>query len=127
MCSATGLLTTQTTDVKEGTTQVKIPVGKDWGSGAYVVATLRRPALDCRGLSACPARAIGLKWFGIDKKTRTLQVTLSPPAAGAPQHYVEDAGQSSAASTRARDAKIVVAAVDVGILKPHQLQTAGAG
>jgi len=31
------LLTTQTTDVKEGTAQVKIPVGKDWGTGAYVV------------------------------------------------------------------------------------------
>src|SRR6202020_464705 len=27
------LLTTQTTDVKEGTSQVKIPVGKDWGTG----------------------------------------------------------------------------------------------
>ena len=30
-------------DVKEGTAQVKLPVGKDWGTGAYVVATLRRP------------------------------------------------------------------------------------
>ena len=37
------LLTTQSISVKEGTAQVKIPVGKDWGTGAYVVATLRRP------------------------------------------------------------------------------------
>ena len=44
------LLTTQTTDVKEGTAQVKIPVGKDWGTGAYVVATLRRP-LDAAALA----------------------------------------------------------------------------
>src|SRR6202048_2520133 len=72
------LLTTQTTDVKEGTAQIKIPVGNDWGHGAYVVATLRRP-LDAAALRM-PGRAIGLKWFGIDKKARTLAVTLSPPA-----------------------------------------------
>src|SRR5260370_40268556 len=71
------LLTTQTTDVKEGTAQVKIPVGKDWGTGAYVGATLRRP-LDAAALRM-PGRAIGLKWFGIDKKTRPLIVALSPP------------------------------------------------
>src|SRR6202011_1807475 len=72
------LLTTQSTDVKEGTAQVKIPVGKDWGTGAYVVATLRRP-LDAAA-QRMPGRSIGLKWFGIDKKTRTLAVNLSPPA-----------------------------------------------
>src|ERR1700712_1121534 len=72
------LLTTQSTDVKEGTTQVKIPVGKDWGTGAYVMATLRRP-LDAAA-QRMPGRAIGLKWFGIDKKARTLTVGLSPPA-----------------------------------------------
>src|ERR1700737_165447 len=33
------LLTTQTVEVKEGTQQVSIPVGKDWGTGAYVLAT----------------------------------------------------------------------------------------
>src|SRR4030088_3259483 len=72
------LLTTQSTDVKEGTSQVRIPVGKDWGTGAYVVATLRRP-LDAAALRM-PGRAIGLKWFGIDKKARSLTVGLSPPA-----------------------------------------------
>ncbi|HTE95252.1 MAG TPA: alpha-2-macroglobulin, partial [Bradyrhizobium sp.] len=72
------LLTTQTTDVKEGTAQVRIPVGKDWGTGAYVVATLRRP-LDAAA-QRMPGRAIGLKWFGIDKQARTLQVKLAPPA-----------------------------------------------
>ena len=78
------LLTTQTIDVKEGTAQVKIPVGKDWGTGAYVVATLRRP-LDAAALRM-PGRAIGLKWFGIDKKTRTLTVDLVAAAAGAAGH-----------------------------------------
>src|SRR6202040_1617616 len=72
------LLTTQTSDVKEGTAQVKIPVARDWGTGAYVFATLRRP-LDVAA-SRMPGRAIGLKWFGIDKNPRTLQVNLTPPA-----------------------------------------------
>jgi uncharacterized protein YfaS (alpha-2-macroglobulin family) len=107
------LLTTQTTDVKEGTAQVKIPIGKDWGSGAYVLATLRRP-LDAAA-QRMPGRAIGLKWFGIDKKNRTLAVNLSPPALIRPNTSMKlpvklgglDPGE---------DAKIVVAAVDVGIL-----------
>ena len=43
-----------------------------------MVATLRRP-LDVAA-QRMPGRAIGLKWFGIDKKARTLTVNLSPPA-----------------------------------------------
>src|ERR1700709_456584 len=64
------LLTTQSTDIKEGTAQVKIPVGKDWGTGAYVVATLRRP-LDAAA-QRMPGRAIGLKGVGLDQKARCL-------------------------------------------------------
>jgi uncharacterized protein YfaS (alpha-2-macroglobulin family) len=107
------LLTTQTTDVKEGTAQVKIPVGKDWGTGAYVVATLRRP-LDAAALRM-PGRAIGLKWFGIDKKTRTLQVNLSPPALARPNTTLKLPVKLGGLNP-GEDAKIVVAAVDVGIL-----------
>jgi len=107
------LLTTQTTDVKEGTSQVKIAVGKDWGTGAYVVATLRRP-LDAAALRM-PGRAIGLKWFGIDKKTRTIQVSLSPPALVRPNTTLKLPVKLSGLNP-GEDAKIVVAAVDVGIL-----------
>ena len=107
------LLTTQTTDVKEGTAQVKIPVGKDWGSGAYVVATLRRP-LDAAALRM-PGRAIGLKWFGIDKKSRTLQVDLSPPALVRPNTTLKLPVKLTGLNP-GEDAKVVVAAVDVGIL-----------
>src|SRR5712672_2155547 len=107
------LLTTQTADVKEGTAQVKIPVGKDWGTGASVVATLRRP-LAAASLRM-PGRAIGLKWFGIDKKARTLQVNLSPPALMRPGTTMNLPGKLGGLSP-GEDAKIVVAAVDVGIL-----------
>jgi uncharacterized protein YfaS (alpha-2-macroglobulin family) len=107
------LLTTQTVDVKEGTQQVRLTVGKDWGTGAYVLATLRRP-LDASALRM-PGRAIGLKWFGIDKKTRTLQVALSPPPLVRPGTSLKIPVKLGGLNP-GEDAKIVVAAVDVGIL-----------
>ena len=107
------LLTTQSINVKEGTAQVRIPVGKDWGTGAYVVATLRRP-LDAAALRM-PGRAIGLKWFGIDKKSRTLQVDLPPPALVRPGTALKIPVKLGGLNP-GEDAKIVVAAVDVGIL-----------
>src|SRR4051812_3660916 len=107
------LLTTQSVDVKEGTAQVKIPVGMDWGTGAYVVATLRRP-LDAAA-QRMPGRAIGLKWFGIDKKARSLAVTLLPPALVRPNTTLKLPVKLGGLNP-GEDAKIVVAAVDVGIL-----------
>jgi hypothetical protein len=107
------LLTTQTIDVKEGTSQVKIPIGKDWGTGAYVVATLRRP-LDVAA-RRMPGRAIGIKWFGIDRTVRTLSVSLSPPALVRPSTTLKLPVKIGGLSP-GEDAKIVVAAVDVGIL-----------
>ena len=107
------LLTTQTVDVKEGTQRVRLTVGKDWGTGAYVLATLRRP-LDAAALRM-PGRAIGLKWFGIDRKARTLQVALSPPPLARPGTSLKIPVKLGGLNP-GEDAKIVVAAVDVGIL-----------
>jgi alpha-2-macroglobulin len=107
------LLTTQSVEVKEGTSQVRIPVAKDWGTGAYVVATLRRP-LDASA-QRMPGRAIGLKWFGIDKNNRTLSVSLSPPALVRPSTTLKLPVRIGGLNP-GEDAKIVVAAVDVGIL-----------
>ncbi|RED27624.1 hypothetical protein BJ123_12638 [Rhodopseudomonas thermotolerans] len=107
------LLTTQSLQVKPGSAQVKLAVGKDWGSGAYVVATLRRP-LDSAA-QRMPGRAIGLKWFSIDKAARTLTVELSPPALVRPSTTLKLPVKLGGLSP-GEDAKIVVAAVDVGIL-----------
>ncbi|MBR2117193.1 MAG: alpha-2-macroglobulin [Pseudomonadota bacterium] len=107
------LLTTQSTDIKEGQNKINIAVGKDWGTGAYVVATLRRP-LDAAA-QRMPGRAIGLKWFGIDKADRTLKVSLTPPALVRPGTALKLPVKIEGLS-RGEDAKIVVAAVDVGIL-----------
>ncbi|MBV8924881.1 MAG: alpha-2-macroglobulin family protein, partial [Bradyrhizobium sp.] len=107
------LLTTQSLEVKEGTSQVRIPVGKDWGTGAYVVATLRRP-LEVAA-QRMPGRSIGLKWFGIDKQSRTLQVKLTPPALIRPNAMLKIPVKLDGLNP-GEDAKIVIAAVDVGIL-----------
>jgi len=107
------LLTTQSTDIKEGTNKVTIPIGRDWGTGAYVVATLRRP-LDANA-QRMPGRAIGLKWFGIDRTARTLKVSMSAPDLVRPNTTLKLSVRIDGLS-RGEDAKIVVAAVDVGIL-----------
>ncbi|MBI3700498.1 MAG: alpha-2-macroglobulin family protein [Afipia sp.] len=107
------LLTTQTSDIKEGQNKINVSVGKDWGTGAYVVATLRRP-LDAAA-QRMPGRSIGLKWFGIDKSERTLKVSLSPPALIRPNSTLKLPVKVEGAG-RGEDVKVVLAAVDVGIL-----------
>jgi uncharacterized protein YfaS (alpha-2-macroglobulin family) len=107
------LLATQTADVKEGVTGVKVPVGRDWGAGAYIVATLRRP-LDAPA-QRMPGRAIGVQWFSIDRAAKTLTVDLNAPALLRPNTalHIPIRVEGLAAGEEAR---IVVAAVDVGIL-----------
>jgi alpha-2-macroglobulin len=107
------LLATQTAEVKEGTAQLKVPVGKDWGAGAYLVATLRRP-LDAPA-QRMPGRAIGVQWFAIDKAAKTLTVNLTAPALLRPNSSLHIPVKVEGL-TAGEDAKIVVAAVDVGIL-----------
>ena len=107
------LLASQTTEVKPGVAQVQVPVGRDWGTGAYLVATLRRP-LDAPA-QRMPGRAIGVQWFAIDRAAKTLGVEIKAPPLLRPNSTlripVKLAGLAAGA-----DAKIVVAAVDVGIL-----------
>ena len=85
------LLATQTAAVKEGTTKLKVPVGRDWGTGAYIVATLRRP-LDAPA-QRMPGRAIGVQWFSIDKAAKTLTVDLKPPSLLRPEYDAAYPGQ----------------------------------
>ena len=107
------LVSTVTQDVAAGTAQLRVPVGNDWGSGAYVVATLRRP-LDSRA-ERMPGRAIGVQWFSINRKARTLALDMSLQTLLRPNSALRipikvrglDPGE---------EARIVVAAVDVGIL-----------
>jgi uncharacterized protein YfaS (alpha-2-macroglobulin family) len=108
------LLASQSTDVKQpGVAQVKVPIGTDWGAGAYIVATLRRP-LD-EPAQRMPGRAIGVQWVSIDRAAKTLTVDLKPPALIRPNTALQIPIKISGLSA-GEEARVTVAAVDVGIL-----------
>jgi alpha-2-macroglobulin len=107
------LLYSQTTEVKPGAVQVKLPVGSDWSTGAYLVATLRRP-LDAAA-QRMPGRAIGVQWFSVDRGAKTLSVDLKPPALLRPNSTLHVPVKVSGLAA-GDEARVVVAAVDVGIL-----------
>jgi uncharacterized protein YfaS (alpha-2-macroglobulin family) len=107
------LISTVTEDVSAGTARLRVPVGNDWGSGAYVVATLRRP-LDARA-ERMPGRSIGVQWFSINRKARTLAFDMKLPALLRPNSTLRIPVQVAGLAP-GEDARIVVAAVDVGIL-----------
>jgi alpha-2-macroglobulin len=107
------LISTSTVDVQPGTARIPLTVGRDWGSGAYVVATLRRP-LD-EAASRMPGRAIGLQWFSVDKRARTIAFEMPLPSLMRPNGTLRVPVRLKGLSP-GEEAKITVAAVDVGIL-----------
>lgn len=102
-----------TADVPAGGTTLDIPVGEDWGAGAYVTATLFRPGNDEE--SRMPMRAIGVKWLSVDPGARKLDVTLDTPQKARPRRRLE-IPVSVADAAPGEAAYVTVAAVDVGIL-----------
>jgi len=107
------LVASQSEDVQAGTAKLQMIVGRDWGTGAYMVATLRRP-LDAPA-QRMPGRAIGVQWFGVDKAAHVLGVNLAMPATLRPNSALNVPIRVSGLNPN-EDARIVVAAVDVGIL-----------
>ena len=100
-------------EVGKGGSEVLLPVDGNWLPGAYVAAILYR-ALD-EGQKRMPARALGLAWLALDTKAVTLDVALAAPqkaAPGAPLKIPMKIGGLSAGE----EARVTVAAVDVGIL-----------
>jgi alpha-2-macroglobulin len=107
------LVSSTTHDVQAGMQQLRVPVGRDWGNGAYVVATLRRP-LDPKA-QRMPGRAIGVQWFSIDRQAKTLKVDLNLPQLMRPNATLHVPAKVTGLAA-GEEARIVVAAVDLGIL-----------
>lgn len=111
--AADKLIDMKTVQVAQGRNVIDLPVTDAWGAGAYVTASVYRPgdAAAKRG----PARALGLKWAGLDVAERTLAVSMQLPAIIHPRETLNvpltitglDAGEA---------AYLTLAAVDVGIL-----------
>ena len=100
----------------EGTT-IDIKVGEDWGAGAYVLATLYGPQKSdaSQENSRQPARAIGVKWIGVDPEQRALAISLSAPAKTQP-HQPLTIPLAVSGLNPGEEAYVTLAAVDIGIL-----------
>lgn len=92
---------------------IDIPVGSDWGAGAYVLATLYRPG--DAGKSRMPMRSIGIKWLTVDPQDQALKVALDMPAQTQPREMLR-IPVSVSGLAQGEEAYVMVAAVDVGIL-----------
>ena len=99
---------------------VEIPIGSDWGAGAYAVVTTYRPLAS--GNRRSPVRAIGVAWLGIDASQRTLDVTVGAPAQILPRQRIEVPVRVANAEPGARP-YLTLAAVDEGILLLTRYQT----
>ena len=107
------LITQTTTEVEPGLVKLPLTVGEDWGTGAYVLATLRRPLDEAE--KRMPGRAIGVQWFSVDKAAHTIGVALDLPALIRPETTLR-VPVKLAGLGAGEEARIVVSAVDVGIL-----------
>ena len=110
---ANGLRSHRDVDIVSGDNEVAVPVAGEWGSGAYVVATLYRN-LD-KAQKRMPGRALGLAWLSIDQSARTMTIELETP------DIVRSGQQLTIPITLngiapGEPARITVAAVDVGVL-----------
>ena len=115
-----GLLSQQEIDVPNGGGEADVKVGEGWGAGAYVTAMLYRP-LD-ESLKRMPSRAIGVQWLGLDQAANTLNVALGTPEkikSGTTLTVPVKIGGLQAGE----EARVTLAAVDLGILNLTRFQT----
>jgi hypothetical protein len=115
-----GLLSQQQIDVPNGGGEAEVQVGDNWGPGAYVTAMLYRP-LD-ESLKRMPSRAIGVQWLGLDQASKTLNVAMTPPEK-------IKSGTTLTVPVKidglkaGEEARLTLAAVDLGILNLTRFQT----
>ncbi|NBZ86529.1 alpha-2-macroglobulin family protein [Stagnihabitans tardus] len=108
-----GVITAMEQDVVAGENLIPVPVTDDWGTGAYVTATVLRPMDVAAGRN--PARQLGLAYATIDPGTRALAATIEVASEAAPRAPLDIAVKVD--GVQAGDtAWVTVAAVDQGIL-----------
>ncbi len=115
-----GLYLLQEADIAAGGGEVDIPVGSDWGAGAYVTAFLYRPMDEAQ--KRMPNRAVGVTWLGLDTTARELKVGVTVP------DKVKSAANISVpvkidGLASGEEAYVTVAAVDLGILNLTRYET----
>jgi uncharacterized protein YfaS (alpha-2-macroglobulin family) len=106
-------------DVAASGSDIGIPVKAEWGPGAYVIGMVHRP-LD-QAAKRMPGRALGTAWFEINREARSLNVDLNAPAKIAPRTSLNLPIRITGLQP-GEEARITVAAVDVGILNLTRYQ-----
>ncbi len=115
-----GLHSLQEVEITKGGGEVPITVGADWGPGAYAAALLYRP-MDEKA-KRMPARGLGIKWLPLDQSDRTLKVALDLPSKVKPGTSLSVPVKLTGLAA-GEEARVTIAAVDVGILNLTRYDT----
>jgi hypothetical protein len=107
------LIAMQAVALAEGENTVTFPVTDEWGTGAYVTATIIRPMDVQAGRN--PARALGLAHAAVDPGERALQAAFEVPAEAEPRAPLDVALKVEGVAP-GETAYVTIAAVDLGIL-----------
>ena len=107
------LIAMKAVEVQEGENLIPLEVTDEWGAGAYVSASVIRPANMPAGLN--PSRALGLSYASIDPGAKQLDVSLETAEKVAPSGAL-DVGIKVDGVAEGETAYVTLAAVDVGIL-----------
>jgi uncharacterized protein YfaS (alpha-2-macroglobulin family) len=105
---------TRELDIPQEGITVDVPVGADWGSGAYALASVYRPADGGRG--HLPIRAIGVAWIGVDPGREKLEVAFDLPKIARPRQKIELPVHVTG-GVAGEPVYLTLAAVDEGILQ----------
>ena len=107
------LIAMQAVEVTEGENLIPVPVTEDWGTGAYVTASVLRPAETKADQN--PARALGLAHASVDPGDKKLTISLDAPEITAPRGPLDVTVKVDGVA-EGETAHVTLAAVDVGIL-----------
>ncbi len=108
------VLEAQTAAISADGADVSVTATADWGVGAYVMASVYRPAGAAVGHA--PVRAVGLTYVKLDASDRTLGVALAAPPVLRPRTHLDLGVTVSGDAARGGPVWLTLAAVDEGIL-----------
>jgi len=114
------VLSHEVVEIAAGETLIDVPVTKEWGTGAYVAATLLRPMDVAAGRN--PHRALGLDYASVDPGAKQLAVSLDAPEMAQPRGPLE-IGIAVDGVASGDTAYVTLAAVDVGVLNITNFQS----
>ena len=103
----------QVVELAEGASTVPLEVTEDWGTGAYVTATVLRPMQETNDQT--PTRSLGIVHAAIAPGDKQLVVSIDAPDVARPRQS-QDVNVTIADAPEGEEVWLTLAAVDLGIL-----------